>query len=97
MNPSAPVVPPAPTLAEFAPEFLWAHSRTNTKYSSQLKTIGMLNNHLLPFFGAMRLDQIGCRQIAAYVATESPRDFRRAWAVPSFVDTDSWSYAALCV
>ncbi len=57
----------APTMKVFAPEFL-SHSETNNKPSSFETKTSIVNVHLLPVFGDMRMSEIGDREIEAYKA-----------------------------
>jgi integrase len=57
----------APTLEQFQERFL-VYSHTNNKPSTARTKRLALANHLIPFFGRMRLDQIGPEQIERYKA-----------------------------
>lgn len=57
---------PVPTLAEFASEFMANYVRINNKHSTRLSKQAILDNHLLPFFGKTRLDQIDLRLIERF-------------------------------
>lgn len=64
----APVVKKeVPTVAEFEEKFV-TYSKTNNKPSTVYAKEWMLRVHLLPFFGSMRLDQVGPAEIEAYKA-----------------------------
>jgi integrase len=69
---------PAPTLAEFVPEFMRfqaspAASRRGANKPGELREKQRIfDNHLLPAFGALRLDQITARLIDGYIAARSP-------------------------
>jgi integrase len=66
----APVVKKeVPTVAEFEEKFL-SYSTTNNKPSTVYAKKWMLRVHLLPFFGSMRLDQIGPAEIEEYKANK---------------------------
>lgn len=55
------------TVSEFEESFL-TYSRTNNKPSTVAAKVGLLNGHLLRFFGAMRMDRIGPAEIERYKA-----------------------------
>ena len=57
---------PAPTFAEFAPEFMQHYAEVNNKKTEIDSKRRSLKNHLLPAFGKMRLDQIGPRDIERF-------------------------------
>jgi integrase len=59
--------PPSPTVEAFAKEFL-TYSKTNNKPSTVHAKEWMLRVHLLPFFGSMRLDEIGPADVEKYKA-----------------------------
>lgn len=71
LDPAAQAVAPAqerkevPTFTEFAPEFE-AYARANNKPSEVEAKKSTLERHLVPFFGRMRLDEIGEREIERY-------------------------------
>jgi len=54
-----------PTLAEFVERFL-TYSENNNKPSSVFSKRHTLRNHVIPFFGAKRLNQIGPAEIEAF-------------------------------
>jgi hypothetical protein len=58
---------PPPTVEEFSKEFL-TYSKTNNKPSTVHAKEWMLRVHLLPFFGSMRLDEIGPADVEKYKA-----------------------------
>ena len=58
----------SPTLAEFAPEFLLTYARVNNKPAERSRKENVLRNHLVPFFGNQRLDQITPRRLEAFKA-----------------------------
>src|SRR5690606_29893233 len=66
-----------PTLAEFVPEFMRfqaspAASRRGANKPGELREKQRtFDNHLLPAFGGVRLDQISARMIDGYVAARS--------------------------
>jgi len=62
-----PEAAPAPTVERFATDFL-TYSKTNNKPSTVDAKEWMLRVHLLPFFGAMRLDEVGPAEVEAYKA-----------------------------
>ncbi len=54
------IEPTVPTLAEFAPRWLVQHAEANRHRPATLKNKRVLiNNHLIPLLGDVRLDQIG--------------------------------------
>lgn len=57
-----------PRFAAFADEFIDNYATVNNKPSSVQSKKSMLEHHLVPFFGKMRLDQIGPRQLERYKA-----------------------------
>jgi integrase len=57
----------APTVAEFEKQFM-TYSRTNNKASTVYAKEWMLRSHLVPFFGAKRLDAIGPADVESYKA-----------------------------
>ncbi len=57
---------PVPTLAEFEKEFITNYAETNNKRSELQSKISTFKNHLVPAFGAKKLDQIGVREIEAF-------------------------------
>lgn len=58
----------APTLDAFARDWLTTYALVNNKASTVIGKEGALRNHLLPFFGNRRLDEIGPRDIERYKA-----------------------------
>ena len=66
-KPEPEAKPPTATVEEFATEFL-TFSTTNNKPSTVNAKEWMLRIHLLPFFGKMRLDEIGPADVEAYKA-----------------------------
>lgn len=56
------------TLAEFTEEFMETYSRNNNKPSEIRNKESALRVHLVPYFGAQRLDQIGERDIERFKA-----------------------------
>jgi integrase len=56
------------TLGDFAADFLKVYVDSTNKASEQAAKRGHLNNHLLPFMGAKRLDAITAKVIDAYKA-----------------------------
>lgn len=69
--------PHCPTFAEFAEEFMRRHAATKNKVSEQTGKKSRLDNHLLPFFGRMRLSEIDERMIAAFDEQQSRTPVRR--------------------
>ena len=63
-----PAAVESPTLAEFAPEFLLTYARVNNKPAERSRKENVLRNHLVPFFGNQRLDQITPRRLEAFKA-----------------------------
>lgn len=57
-----------PEFAEFAEEFLSNYAEVNNKHSELLSKRTIFRQHLIPFFGAMRLAEIGMREIERYKA-----------------------------
>lgn len=62
-----PVTKTAPTFAEFEKQFM-IFSKTNNKPSTVYAKEWMMRVHLVPYFGSMRLDQIGPADIEDYKA-----------------------------
>jgi integrase len=56
-----------PTVAVFAPRFL-EHAKTNNKFSTYRTKTHLLNGHVLPYFGSMKLDQVTAGRIEAFKA-----------------------------
>ena len=59
-------VKPVPTLAGFEKEFISNYADANNKKSEVRSKRCVIKNHLVPAFGAKRLDQIGAREIEAF-------------------------------
>ncbi len=57
-----------PTLATYSKEFLDVYVRNHNKDSEGSTKRSIYKNHLLPAFGAMRLDAIGPRDVDAFTA-----------------------------
>jgi len=57
---------PVPMFAEFEKEFISNYAESNNKKSEVQTKKGVLRNHLVPAFGAKRLDEIGARDIEAF-------------------------------
>jgi integrase len=55
-----------PTFETFQAEFMEDYAKAHNKPSEIAAKKRTLRNHLIPFFGKMRLDQIGRREIKAY-------------------------------
>jgi integrase len=76
-SPPTPAGPRAPTFAEFLPEFMRyqaspAASRRGANKPGELREKQrVFDNHLLPAFGSLRLDQISPRMIDRYIAAKS--------------------------
>lgn len=56
------------TFREHAQEVLVLHAAVHNKHSERISKQRIFNLHLLPFFGDMRLDKIGPREIARFKA-----------------------------
>ncbi len=61
---------PVPSLAEFADEFMEVYVKVNNKHTTYDDKKSMLRHHLVPFFGRMKLDAIGPREIERYKAAK---------------------------
>ncbi len=57
---------PCPTLAEFASRWVRGYVVVNNRPQEQRKKAHLLKNHLIPFFGAFRLCDIGPEEIEQY-------------------------------
>lgn len=57
----------APTLAEFAERWTATHVAVRQKPSTQVYTRGILRNHVVPFFGKRRLDEIDGAAIDGFI------------------------------
>jgi integrase len=64
------------TVSEFKDHFL-TYSKTNNKPSTVAAKIGILDVHLIPFFGSMKLDVIGLPEIEHYKATKLDDDLEK--------------------
>jgi integrase len=60
----------APTLKEFETDFIDLYARTENKQSEVEAKQRHLKNHIVPFFGHMRLDAIGAEHVARYKAAK---------------------------
>ncbi|MCH9684611.1 MAG: site-specific integrase [Deltaproteobacteria bacterium] len=60
--------PKAPLFAAFVEEYLTNHAKLHNKPSSVRAKRSIYDNHLVPFFGKLRLDQIRPREIDRYKA-----------------------------
>ncbi len=67
-EPSAAPAAEAPTLADFAGEWMRTAVRIQNKPSEQARKEVLLRIHLVPFFGKRRLDQISRRDVEAFKA-----------------------------
>lgn len=67
LNPK-PAGKEAPTLAKFVPEFIDNYVRVNNKRGTLISKEQRLKNHIVPFFGKMRLTDIRVRQIECFKA-----------------------------
>lgn len=66
-----------PTLAVFSEEFLQCYAVANNKPSEVKAKRMILRRHLIPFFGGLRLDQIGVRQIELFKSRSLERVSRK--------------------
>jgi integrase len=64
-----------PTLAKFEGEFIDVYARTENKDSEVEAKKRHLKNHIVPFFGHMRLDQIGAEHVARYKAAKLKEEY----------------------
>lgn len=67
---SVPKAPPCQTLKDFYPRFLREYVSTENKGSEHDSKVDIFENHLLPFFGAMRLDEIKAADIDRFKAEQ---------------------------
>ena len=65
-----PVKKPVSTFNTFAQKFLDTYVATNNKHSERQSKEAVLRLHLRPFFGSMRLDEIGQKQIEEFKARQ---------------------------
>lgn len=65
----------APTVAAFEDEFISVYARVENKNSEVEAKKRHLKNHIVPFFGRMRLDQIGPEHVARYKAAKLKDDY----------------------
>ena len=70
-RPDAPAPPSTPTFGEFAERYLATYVSAHMRASTQRSTASKFRAHLVPFFGAMRLDEIGGLQVAAFTAEQT--------------------------
>jgi integrase len=66
----APLPGSVPLFSEFAPDFVDTYAVSNNKPSEVAGKRTIVRLHLVPFFGAMRLDEIGAMQIERYKAAK---------------------------
>ena len=59
-----------PTLEQFSTEFVDVYARIENKLSEVEAKQRILRNHIVPFFGSMRLNKIGAEQVARYKAAK---------------------------
>ncbi len=59
-----------PTFADFSTEFMDVYATTNNKPSERFNKRRVLDLHLLPHFGKMKLDAIGVRHVEAFKAAQ---------------------------
>ena len=64
-----------PTVAEFEGDFIDLYARTENKLSEVEAKQRHLRNHLVPFFGRMRLDGIGAEHVARYKAAKLKEEY----------------------
>lgn len=57
-----------PTVAQFAEEFMHNYAKVNNKHSTYQDKQSIFTHHLLPFFGSMKLDKVGAREIESFRA-----------------------------
>lgn len=57
---------PCPTLEEFAPRWFFGYVAVNNRPSEQRHKRAAFDHHLLPFFGTLRLCDIGLEEIEGY-------------------------------
>ncbi len=76
-----PFAGPPPTFAEFAERWMREYVETRNRPSGQLEKRSRLNNHILPAFGARRIDEIDQASIDSFIAAK-----RRAGLAPKTVN-----------
>lgn len=69
--------PVSPTFAGFAPSFL-TFAANNTRGSTHEETVSVMTHHLVPFFGADRLDEITSERIEEYKNTAKSVRYNKA-------------------
>jgi len=82
-EPSAAPEAEAPTLADFADEWMRTAVRIQNKPSEQARKEVLLRIHLVPFFGKRRLDQISRRDVEAFKAHQVDKGLAvNCWRAP---------------
>jgi integrase len=71
-----PVGKEVPTLAAFVPEFIDNYVRVNNKRGTLITKEQRLKNHIVPFFGRMRLTDIRVREIERFKADQIERGLK---------------------
>lgn len=56
----------SPTLAEFAPRWLETYVKANNRVKEYKRKRGTLDNHLIPFFGSQKLEDITAERVEQY-------------------------------
>ncbi|MBI5478137.1 MAG: site-specific integrase [Deltaproteobacteria bacterium] len=69
-------VAPPPTVAEFSKEFIGQYAVANNKPSEIDSKETVFRNHLVPFFGKLRLDQVGLRELERYKALKIKEEYK---------------------
>lgn len=73
---TTPVVKEVPTVAGFYEAFM-AYSKTNNRPSTVCAKEAMMRCHLLPFFGAMKLDTVGPEDVDRYKARKLAEELEK--------------------
>jgi len=60
----------SPLFAEFADDFLEKYARANNKHSEYESKKAILNQHLVPWFSGLRMDEVGDEDVEAYKAAK---------------------------
>ena len=60
----------APLFAEFAEDFLEKYARANNKHSEYESKKQILEQHLVPWFSGLRMDEVGDEDVEAYKAAK---------------------------
>jgi integrase len=69
--------PPTPTLAELWPDFRDSYAAVENKSSELEGKKRIWKNHIEPFFGHLRLDEIGAERVARYKAAKLELEYDR--------------------